>query len=174
LEVLRRIYIMADEHSFDVVSKVDLQEVSNAVQQALKEMGQRFDFRGSKSNIELDKTKNEILLTSDDEYRLKSVIDMLQSKLIKRQVPLKALSYGKVEPAASNTVKQIITLQQGIPTEKAKEIVKIIKDAKLKVQTEIQKDQLRVRAKKIDDLQAVMKILKEKDLEVHIDFVNYR
>jgi len=165
---------MADEHSFDVVSKVDLQEVSNAVQQALKEMGQRFDFRGSKSNIELDKTKNEILLTSDDEYRLKSVIDMLQSKLIKRQVPLKALSYGKVEPAASNTVKQIITLQQGIPTEKAKEIVKIIKDAKLKVQTEIQKDQLRVRAKKIDDLQAVMKILKEKDLEVHIDFVNYR
>lgn len=165
---------MADEHSFDVVSKVDLQEVSNAVQQALKEMGQRFDFRGSKSNIELDKVKNEILLTSDDEYKLKSVIDMLQSKLIKRQVPLKALSYGKVEPAASNTVKQIVTLQQGIPTEKAKEIVKIIKDTKLKVQSEIQKDQLRVRAKKIDDLQAVMKILREKDLGVHIDFVNYR
>ncbi|MBI5099824.1 MAG: YajQ family cyclic di-GMP-binding protein [Nitrospirae bacterium] len=165
---------MADEHSFDVVSKVDLQEVSNAVQQALKEMGQRFDFRGSKSNIELDKVKNEILLTSDDEYKLKSVIDMLQSKLIKRQVPLKALSYGKVEPAASSTVRQIVTLQQGIPTEKAKEIVKIIKDTKLKVQSEIQKDQLRVRAKKIDDLQAVMKILREKDLGVHIDFVNYR
>lgn len=165
---------MADEHSFDVVSKVDLQEVSNAVQQALKEMGQRFDFRGSKSNIELDKVKNEILLTSDDEYKLKSVIDMLQSKLIKRQVPLKALSYGKVEPAASNTVRQIVTLQQGISTEKAKEIVKIIKDTKLKVQSEIQKDQLRVRAKKIDDLQAVMKILREKDFDVHIDFVNYR
>jgi len=165
---------MADEHSFDVVSKVDLQEVSNAVQQALKEMGQRFDFRGSKSNIELDKVKNEILLTSDDEYKLKSVVDMLQSKLIKRQVPLKALSYGKVEPAASNTVRQVVTLQQGIPTEKAKEIVKIIKDTKLKVQSEIQKDQLRVRAKKIDDLQAVMKMLKEKDLGVHIDFVNYR
>ena len=165
---------MADEHSFDVVSKVDLQEVSNAVQQALKEMGQRFDFRGSKSNIELDKVKNEILLTSDDEYKLKSVVDMLQSKLIKRQVPLKALSYGKVEPAASNTVRQIVTLQQGIPTEKAKEIVKIIKDTKLKVQSEIQKDQLRVRAKKIDDLQAVMKILREKDFDVHIDFVNYR
>jgi len=165
---------MADEHSFDVVSKVDLQEVSNAVQQALKEMGQRFDFRGSKSNLELDKVKNEILLTSDDEYKLKSVIDMLQSKLIKRQVPLKALSYGKVEPAASNTVRQIVTLQQGIPTEKAKEIVKIIKDTKLKVQSEIQKDQLRVRAKKIDDLQAVMKILREKDFDVHIDFVNYR
>ncbi len=165
---------MADEHSFDVVSKVDLQEVSNAVQQALKEMGQRFDFRGSKSNIELDKVKNEILLISDDEYKLKSVVDMLQSKLIKRQVPLKALSYGKVEPAASNTVRQIVTLQQGIPTEKAKEIVKIIKDTKLKIQSEIQKDQLRVRAKKIDDLQAVMKILREKDLGVHVDFVNYR
>jgi uncharacterized protein YajQ (UPF0234 family) len=165
---------MADEHSFDVVSKVDLQEVSNAVQQALKEMSQRFDFRGSKSNIELDKAKNEILLISDDEYKLKSVTDMLQSKLIKRKVPLKALSYGKVEAAASNTVRQTVTLQQGIPTEKAKEIVKIIKDTKLKVQPEIQKDQLRVRAKKIDDLQAVMKILKEKDLEVHIDFVNYR
>jgi len=165
---------MADEHSFDIVSKVDLQEVSNAVQQALKEMSQRFDFRGSKSNIELDKVKNEILLTSDDEYKLKSVIDMLQSKLIKRKVPLKALSYGKVEPAASSTVRQTVTLQQGIPTEKSKEIVKIIKDTKLKVQSEIQKDQLRVRAKKIDDLQAVMKILKEKDLQVHIDFVNYR
>jgi uncharacterized protein YajQ (UPF0234 family) len=99
---------------------------------------------------------------------------MLQSKLIKRQVPLKALSYGKIEPAASNTVRQIVTLQQGIPTEKAKEIVKIIKDTKLKVQSEIQKDQLRVRAKKIDDLQAVMKMLKEKDLGVNIDFVNYR
>ncbi len=165
---------MADEHSFDIVSKVDLQEVSNAVQQALKEMGQRFDFRGSKSSIELDKVKNEILLISDDEYKLKSVVDMLQSKLIKRQVPLKALSYGKVEPAASNTVRQIVTLQQGVPTEKAKEIVKIIKDTKLKVQSEIQKDQLRVRAKKIDDLQAVMKILREKDLGIHIDFANYR
>jgi len=165
---------MADEHSFDVVSKVDLQEVSNAVQQALKEMGQRFDFRGSKSNIELDKEKNEIHLTSDDEFKLKSVIDMLQSKLIKRQVPLKALSYGKVEPAASNTVRQVITLQQGIPTEKAKEIVKALKDSKLKVQSEIQKDQLRVRAKKIDDLQTAIKLLKEKDFGVHIDFVNYR
>lgn len=165
---------MADEHSFDIVSKVDLQEVSNAVQQAVKEMSQRFDFRGSKSSIELDKAKNEILLTSDDEYKLKSVTDMLQSKLIKRKVPLKALGYGKIEPAASSTVRQTVTLQQGIPTEKAKEIVKIIKDTKLKVQPEIQKDQLRVRAKKIDDLQAVVKILKEKDLEIHIDFVNYR
>lgn len=165
---------MADDHSFDVVSKVDLQEVSNAIQQAMKEIGQRFDFRGSKSNIDLDKVKNEIVIISDDEYKLKSVIDILQSKLIKREVPLKALDYGKVEPAASSTVKQIITLQQGIPTEKGKDIVKFIKNSKLKVQAEIQKDQLRVRAKKIDDLQAVIKLLKEQDFGIHIEFVNYR
>ena len=162
------------EHSFDIVSKVDLQEVSNAVQQAMKEIGQRFDFRGSKSTIELDSGKNEILLVSDDEYKLKSVVDILQGKLIKRKVPVKALNYGKVEDAASGTVRQIVSLQQGIPTEKGKEIVKIIKNAKLKVQAEIQKDQLRVRAKKIDDLQSLMGILKEKDLDIHIEFVNYR
>jgi len=162
------------ENSFDIVSKIDLQEVSNAIQQAMKEIGQRFDFRGSKSNIDLDKIKNEMVIISDDEYKLKNVIDILQSKLIKREVPLKALDYGKVEAAASNTVKQIVTLQQGIPTEKAKDIVKFIKNAKLKVQAEIQKDQLRVRAKKIDDLQAVIGLLKEQDFGVHIEFVNYR
>lgn len=162
------------EHSFDIVSKVDLQEVSNAVQQAMKEIGQRFDFRGSKSNIELDSGKNEIMLVSDDEYKLKSVVDILESKLIKRKVPIKALNYGKVEDAALGTVRQVVSLQQGIPTEKGKEIVKIIKNAKLKVQAEIQKDQLRVRAKKIDDLQSVMGMLKEKDLGIHIEFVNYR
>ncbi|MBI4683475.1 MAG: YajQ family cyclic di-GMP-binding protein [Nitrospirae bacterium] len=162
------------ENSFDIVSKVDLQEVSNAIQQAMKEIGQRFDFRGSKSNIDLDKGKNEIVVVSDDEYKLKNVIDILQSKLIKREVPLKALNYGKIEDAASSTVKQIITLQQGIPTEKAKEIVKLIKNSKLKVQSEIQKDQLRVRAKKIDDLQAVIHLLKEKDFDIHLEFVNYR
>ncbi len=162
------------EHSFDIVSKVDMQEVTNAIQQAMKEISQRFDFRGSKSNIELDRGKNEIVLLSDDEYKLKSVIDILQSKLIKRKVPLKALNYGKVESALSGTVKQIVTLQQGIPTEKGKEIVKVIKNTKLKVQAEIQKDQLRVRAKKIDDLQSVMEVLKEKDLGIHIEFLNYR
>ncbi len=164
---------MAD-NSFDIVSKVDLQEVSNGVQQAMKEISQRFDFRGSKSDIELDKGKNELHITSDDEYKLKSVIDILQSKLIKRNVPLKALDYGKVEDAASGTVKQIVTLQQGIPTEKGKEIVKIIKSSKIKVQAEIQKDQLRVWAKKIDDLQSVISLLKEKDLGIHVEFVNYR
>ena len=165
---------MADEHSFDVVSKVDLQEVLNAEQQATKEIGQRFDFKGSKSSIELNKDKHEITLISDDELKLKTVIDILQTKLVKRSVSLKALNYGKIEQAANNTVRQIVTLQQGIPVEKAKEIVKIIKDTKMKVQSEIQKDQVRVKAKKIDDLQLVMKLLKEKDLGVHIEFINYR
>ncbi len=162
------------EHSMDIVSKVDLEEVSNAIQQAMKEIGQRFDFRGSKSDIVLDKGKNILTLTSDDEYKLKSVIDVLESKFVKRKVPLKALEYGTVEDAALSTVRQIVTLQQGIPTDKAKEIVKIIKGAKMKVQSEIQGDQLRVRAKKIDDLQAVMGMLKEKDLGVHIEFLNFR
>jgi uncharacterized protein YajQ (UPF0234 family) len=165
---------VAEEHSFDIVSRVDLQEVLNAVQQATKEIGQRFDFRGSKSTIELNKEKHEITLTSDDESKLKSVVDILQTKLVKRGVSLKALNYGKVEPAAGNTVRQLVTLQHGIPVEKSKEIVKIIKDAKIKVQGEIQKDQVRVKAKKIDDLQSLMKVIREKDLGIHIEFINYR
>jgi len=165
---------MAEEHSFDIVSRVDMQEVLNSVQQATKEIGQRFDFKGSKSSIELNKDSGEITLISDDEQKLKSVIDILQSKLANRKVSLKFLQYGKVEPASGGTVRQIITLQQGIAQEKAKEIVKLIKDSKLKVQTEIQKDQLRVRAKKIDDLQAVIVMLREKDLGIHMEFVNYR
>lgn len=165
---------MADEHSFDIVSKVDMQEVLNSVQQATKEMSQRFDFKGSKSSIDLNKDKGEITLISDDEHKLKNVIDILQSKLAKRKVSLKFLQYGKVEPSAGGTVRQVITLQQGIAMEKAKEIVKIIKDSKLKVQAEIQKDQVRVRAKKIDDLQAVIAMFREKDLGIHMEFMNYR
>lgn len=165
---------MADEHSFDIGSKVDLQEVLNAVQQSVKEIQQRFDFKGSKSTIDLNKDKHEITVVSDDELKLKSVLDILQTKLVKRGVSLKALTYGKVDQASGNTVRQVITLQQGIPMEKAKEIVKIIKDTKLKVQVEIQKDQVRVRAKKIDDLQDIIALLKGKDLGVHIDFLNYR
>ncbi|MEK6690401.1 MAG: YajQ family cyclic di-GMP-binding protein [Nitrospirota bacterium] len=165
---------MAEEHSFDIVSKVDLQEVSNAIQQAMKEIGQRFDFKGSKSNIDLDKGNNQITLIGDDEFKLKAVTDVLQSKLVKRGVSLKALSYSKVEPASGGTVRQMVTLQQGIPSEKAKEIVKIIKDTKLKVQAQIQQDQVRVVAKKIDDLQSLIKLLKEKDLGIHMEFVNYR
>jgi len=165
---------MAEEHSFDIVSKVDLQEVSNAVQQAMKEISQRFDFKGSKSSIDLDKGKSEITLIGDDEYKLKAVTDILQSKLVKRGVSLKALSYGKIESASGGTVRQVITLQQGIPTEKAKEIVRLIKETKYKVQSQIQQDQVRVVAKKIDDLQAIIKLLKEKDLGIHMEFVNYR
>ncbi len=165
---------MADEHSFDITCEVDMQEVLNAENQATKEISQRFDFKGSKSSIEFDKAKGTITLISDDEYKLKSVIDILQSKLIKRGIALKALTYGKVEQAAGNTVRQVITLQQGIPQEKAKEIVKLIKDLKLKVNAEIQKDQVRVRAKKIDDLQAIIAKLKEKDFGIHIQFTNYR
>lgn len=165
---------MADEHSFDIVSKVDMQEVLNAVQQALKEIGQRFDFKGSKSNIELNKEKAEITLTSDDEYKLASLTEILKNKFVKRNVSLKALSFGKIEKATGDTVRQILTLQQGISTERAKDIVKLIKDTKMKVQAEIQKDQVRVRAKKIDDLQALIQMLKGKDFDFHIDFINYR
>jgi len=165
---------MADEHSFDIVSKVDLQEVLNAVQQSTKEISQRFDFKGSKSSIELNKDKNEITLVSDDEIKLKTVVDILQTKLVKRGVSLKALQYGKIDQAAGNTVRQVVTLQQGIPVEKSKEIVKLIKDSKMKVQAEIQKDQVRVKAKKIDDLQALIALLRGKDLGIHMDFINYR
>jgi len=165
---------MADEHFFDVVCNVDLQEVSNAVNQAMKEIEQRFDFKGSKSTIELDKGKAVITLISDDETKLKSVIDILQSKLVKRNISLKALNYGKVEQAAGSTVRQVVTLQQGIPQDKAKEMVKLIKDLKLKVNAEIQKDQVRVRAKKIDDLQTIIAKLKEKDFGIALQFTNYR
>ena len=166
--------MMADEHSFDIVCNVDMQEVSNAVHQAMQEITQRFDFKGSKSNIELEKTKGLITLVSDDEQKLKSVVDILQSKLVKRAISLKALQYGKIEQAAGNTVRQVITLQQGIPQEKAKEMVKLIKDTKMKVSAEIQKDQVRVRANKIDDLQTIMAKLKEKDFGIHLQFTNYR
>jgi uncharacterized protein YajQ (UPF0234 family) len=165
---------MADEHTFDIACELDMQEVLNAVTQAEKEIGQRFDFKGSKSSIELDKGKALITLVSDDEFKLKSVIDILQSKLVKRGISLKALTYGKIEQAAGSTVRQVITLQQGIPQDKAKEIVKIIKDTKLKVNAEIQKDQVRVRGKKIDDLQTLMALIKEKDLGIHLQFTNYR
>ncbi len=165
---------MADEHSFDIASKIDLQEVLNAEQQATKEISQRFDFKGSKSSIELNKEKHEILLNSDDELKLKTVIDILQTKLVKRGISLKALEYGKIEQASGSSVRQVVKLQQGIPIEKAKEIVKIIKDTKMKVQAEIQKDQVRVKAKKIDDLQALIALLRGKDLGIHIDCINFR
>jgi cyclic-di-GMP-binding protein len=165
---------MSDEHSFDIVSRVDMQEVLNAVQQASKEISQRFDFKGSKSSIDLNKEKAEITLVADDDYKLKSLTEILKAKLVKRNVSLKALSFGKVEKAAGDTLRQLVSLQQGLSPERAKDIAKLVKDTKLKVQAEIQKDQLRVRAKKIDDLQAIIKMLKEKDFDFHIEFINYR
>ncbi|MBF0487400.1 MAG: YajQ family cyclic di-GMP-binding protein [Nitrospirae bacterium] len=165
---------MADEHSFDIGCQVDMQEVTNAVNQSMKEISQRFDFKGSKSNIEIDKGNNAIIVTSDDEFKLKNVLDILQAKLVKREVSLKALSYGKAEPAAANTVKQKITLQQGVPIDKAKEIVKIVKDMKLKVSSEIQGDSVRVRGKKLDDLQTIIDKIKGQDFDIHLQFTNYR
>lgn len=165
---------MASEHSFDIVSKVNLQEVLNAVDQSMKEIHQRFDFKGSKSGIELDQKENKITAVSDDEYKLKSVLDILQGKIVKRKVSLKSLTYEKVEPAAAGTVRQVIKLQQGVPTEKAKEIVRIIKNTKIKVQAEIQADQVRVKGKNIDDLQAIIALFKEMDLGIHMEFVNFR
>jgi len=165
---------MADEHSFDIVSRVDLQEVSNAVQQAVKEISQRFDFKGSKSSIDLSKEKAEITLVADDDYKLKSLTEILKAKLVKRNVSLKTLSFGNIEKAAGDTLRQVVSLQQGLSPERAKDITKLIKETKLKVQAEIQKDQVRVRAKKIDDLQAVINMLKEKDFDFHIEYINYR
>lgn len=165
---------MADDHSFDIVSRVDMQEVLNATQQASKELGQRFDFKGSKSSIDLNKEKSEITLVADDEYKLKSLTEILKAKMVKRNVSLKAMNFGKVEKAAGDTLRQTVSLQQGLPPERAKDIAKLIKETKLKVQTEIQKDQVRVRSKKIDDLQAIIKMLKEKDFDFHIEYINYR
>jgi len=162
------------DNSFDVVSKIELPEVQNAVQQALKEIHQRYDLKDSKSNIELNEKDHKIVLTSQDEFKLKAVVDILQSKLVKRQVPLKGLSYGEIIPAAGSTVRQEITLQQGIATEKAREIVKKIKDSKLKVQASIQGDFVRVAGKDRDTLQSVIKLLREADFGIDMQFTNYR
>ena len=160
------------ENSFDIVSKIDLQEVSNAIQQALKEIHQRFDLKDSKSEITLD--KDGITLTSSDDYKLKAVTDVLQAKLVKRGVPLKGLSYGTIEPAAGSTVRQKVTMQQGIPTEKARAIVKVIKDSKKKVQASIQGDLVRVSGKDRDTLQEIIALLKQKDFGIDMQFTNYR
>jgi cyclic-di-GMP-binding protein len=165
---------MPQDFSFDVVSKVDLQEVANAVQQASKEIATRFDFRGSASKIELKDKELEIVLVSDDEHKMKSVIDILETKLVRRGVAVKALDYGKIEPAAGGTVRQVARIQQGIPSEKAKEIVKAIKDRKLKVQASIQADQVRVSGRSKDDLQTAMATVREGDFGLPLQFTNYR
>ena len=165
---------MAQEFTFDVVSKVDLQEVSNAVQQAAKEIGTRFDFRGSKSRIDWNEKELALTLTSDDESKLKSVVDILETRLVKRGIAIKSLDYGKIEPAAGATVRQVAKVQQGIPSEKAKEIVKAIKDQKLKVQASIQADQVRIAGRSKDELQSAMALLRGRDFGVPLQFTNYR
>jgi uncharacterized protein YajQ (UPF0234 family) len=162
------------DNTFDVVSKIELPEVLNAIQQAQKEIHQRYDLKDSHSNIELKEKENKILLASKDEFKLKAVVDILQSKLVKRQVPLKGLTYGEIVAAAGSTVKQEISLQQGIPIEKAREIVKKIKDSKLKVQASIQSDFVRVSSRDRDILQAVIKLLREADFGIDMQFTNYR
>ncbi len=161
------------ENSFDIVSKVDLQEVSNAIQQALKEVHTRYDLKDSKSSIELD-GKEALVLASADEFKLKAVNDVLQSKLVKRNVPLKALNYEAIEDAAGSTVRQRITMQQGIPIEKAREIVKLIKNSKKKVQASIQGDVVRVSGKDRDTLQEIITLLKQQDFGIDMQFTNYR
>ena len=162
------------DNSFDVVSKVEMPEVLNAVQQALKEINQRFDLKDSHSNIELNEKDAKIALASQDEYKLKAVVDILESKLVKRKVPLKALTFGPLIPAAGSSVRQEITLQQGITIEKAREIVKKVKDSKLKVQASIQGDFVRVAGRDRDTLQSVIQLLRDTDFGIDMQFVNYR
>lgn len=162
------------DNSFDIVSRIDLSEVSNAIQQALKEIHTRFDLKDSKSNIELNEKDLKLVLTSADEFKVKAVRDVLEGKLIKRQVPLKGLNYGTIDPAAGSTVRQTVTLQQGIPIEKSRDIVKAIKDSKKKVQASIQGDLVRVTAKDRDTLQEIIALLRGRDFGIDMQFTNYR
>ncbi|MBI4444718.1 MAG: YajQ family cyclic di-GMP-binding protein [Acidobacteria bacterium] len=163
---------MAKENSFDITSKTDLNEVMNAVNQTTKEVKQRFDFKGSRSDLRCE--ENDLVLISDDEYKLKSLIEILEQKLVKRGVSLKALTFQKIEPAAGGTVRQRVSIQQGIPAEKAKEIVRYIKDSKLKVQASIQGDIVRVSGRDRDILQQVIALLKQRDFAIDMQFTNYR
>lgn len=163
---------MAKENSFDIVSKTDYAEVTNALNQTTKEISQRFDFKGSHATVELQ--GKDLLLTAEDETKLRNMNDILQSKLVKRGVSLKALDYQKIEPAAGGTVRQTVKVQQGIPIEKAKEVVRFIKDAKFKVQASIQGETVRVSGKDRDTLQEVITQLKAKDFGIDMTFDNYR
>ncbi len=163
---------MAKDASFDIVSENDLQEVGNAVHQAQKELENRFDFKGSKSSLALN--ENEIVVIGDDEYKLDAVLDVLKTKLVRREVSLKSLDYGKVEPASGGTVRQVVRIKQGLDQDIAKSIIKAIKDSKIKVQASIQGDQVRVSGKNKDDLQAVIQHIKSIDFPVELQFSNYR
>jgi len=162
------------DFSFDVVSKVNMAEVVNAVNQSTKEMETRFDFRGSKSSITLDEKEGHVTVVGDDDMKLKNVLDILQTKLVKRGIALRALEYGKVEDAAGGTLRQVITLKQGIAQDKAKQITAAIRDSKLKVKAEIRGDEIRVAGAKKDDLQAVISLLRAKDFGIELQFSNYR
>ncbi|HEX3684595.1 MAG TPA: YajQ family cyclic di-GMP-binding protein [Bryobacteraceae bacterium] len=162
------------ENTFDIVSKIDLNEVSNAIQQASKEIQTRYDLKDSKSSLELNEKEHKIQLASSDEFKLKAVTEILSQKLVKRNVPLKGLQYGTVTPAAGGSVRQEISLQQGIPIEKAREVVKVIKESKVKVQASIQGDVVRVSGKDRDTLQQVIALLKGKDFGIDMQFTNYR
>ena len=163
---------MAQQNSFDIVSQVDRAEVTNAINQTMKEVGQRFDFKGSKARVALE--EKELVLSAEDETKLRNMNEILQQKLVRRGVPLKALSYGNVEPAAGGTVRQHVQIQQGIPQEKAKDIVKSIKDSKVRVQASIQGDMVRVSGRDRDTLQQVIAALKAKDFGINMQFMNYR
>lgn len=163
---------MSSENSFDIVSKMDMQEMDNALNQTEKEIANRFDFKGSKSSLKLE--KDELVVISDDDFKLQNVLDILQSKMAKRGLTLKNLEYGKVEPAASSTVKQRIKLKQGIDQDNAKKINILIRDSKLKVKSQIQGDQIRVTGKSKDDLQAVMQLLRKANLPLDLQFTNFK
>ena len=162
------------DNSFDVVSIVDLPEVLNAVQQSSKEVLTRFDLKNSKSEIQLNEKDKKIVVTSSDEFKLKAVVDILQQKLAKRKVPLKNFIYGPVQPAAGSTARQEITIQSGLAVEKSKEVVRAIKDSKIKVQASIQGDLVRVSGKSRDLLQEVIQLLRQSDFGVELQFINYR
>ena len=165
---------MPDTFSFDAVSKIDMQEVDNALNQARKEIAQRYDFKGSKTTIELDPKENKLTIISDDDFRVKSVYEVVQGKMIKRGISTKAMKPGKIEPAAAGTARQVITLQSGIDKENAKKITTLVKNSGLKVQAQIMGDQLRVSGRVKDDLQAIMQQIRDADFDFAVQFVNYR
>ncbi|UJS18054.1 MAG: YajQ family cyclic di-GMP-binding protein [Candidatus Jettenia sp.] len=164
---------MAEMHSFDIVCKVEMHEVNNAVDQAKKQLAVRYDFKGSKSSVTLN-NDNSITLIADDDYKMRSLTEILQDKLEKRGIPLKSLNVGEPENALGGTIRQVITFQSGIPMEKAKELVKFIKGLKLKIQAQIQEDKVRITGQKIDDLQSVMKAIKDQNYDFAMQFVNYK
>jgi cyclic-di-GMP-binding protein len=165
---------MAQQNSFDIVSEVNLQEVDNALNQARKEIIQRYDFKDSNTVIDFNQKEKQITLHTSDDFHLRNTVDIVQSKLVKRGVSLKALRYGTIEPAANSTVRQVITLLVGIDKEDARLVVRMIKDSKIRVQAQIMEDQVRVSGKDKDDLQAVMKIVRDADLKFPVQFTNYR